>query len=117
MIMKVLVISRVSLSNGKLTKLTPVGNFAEFQTPRISPEKKQNAWVQQVMPPSGKVSPTSQSTSRIVVDGKPILDCSAAFVSFEWLDEHRIAAFCYPEISVLKVNTGRKLASTRVPVK
>jgi hypothetical protein len=108
-------IARVNIADGVVTRLTEFGYFAEYQFPRLSPDKKHNAWMRQIIPPSGKVAPDSQPSSAVIVDGKTILQCPVASLSLEWLDEQRILTYCASEIAILDAETGQRLATTRVP--
>jgi len=95
-------IAQIDLETGDKKTLSPIGGFADYQMPRISPDKTHVAWRHEIKPPEDYAQPKSQ----LFVDGKVITECGTIVVS-EWIDNQRIIAKCGNDISVLAASGER----------
>jgi Tol biopolymer transport system component len=100
-------IAIIDVRSGTETKLTREGGFAEFQWPRLSPNKQSVAW-------TVFSTGSPNSSSDIIVDGRNVFFCRTS-VQFEWADDLRLLAKCGPSVYLLNSADGEELGKLDTP--
>jgi len=94
---------RVNLESGEASAVTAVGDYAQFQWPRVSPTGERIAYVCDERTGASIVE-------TLVVDGKCLSACPTGVrMRFEWVSDEVLSVACGERLIVLNAETGTKV--------
>lgn len=98
----------VDLDSGKVSPLSPPGDWAEYQWPKWSPSGKRMAWLKRVSMVDG------HPKSVIEVDGKSITKPADVF-DHEWLTDTSLVLIGLETLAVIDADTGKEIGGKALP--
>lgn len=89
---------KVELASGTVATITNIGQWAEYQWPKLSPSQSRIAYER-------KESTAGLPQSDLIVDGRPVYSF-AGYRSFYWIDDSTIVLINESILTVVDANTG-----------
>lgn len=94
---------KVNLETGEAEPVTPVSDWATFQSPRFSPTARAAAHIHQE-----RLDDSGRPHETLVVDGRTLFECKPRpeRLGFEWVTDQVLAVGCGNELFILDAGSG-----------
>jgi hypothetical protein len=110
-------IVKIDLQTGRVTPISPPGNFGEFQWPTVSPAGQHICYLR-IVPRRGELGLMSREETTVICDDRAVFNTEGKRISrLQWIDDKTVTIVGRDEVVTTDITSSIEIGRQRIPVR